>query len=350
MSEEKTITETESEGLDRQTVKKLNEYNPIGTISDNYSDSETLMRVESVHIPCTRRLISNKNPEINLVLSHEDVLEDIKVNVSLDRLSDDECIEGDITMSDLLLNTGLSRDNFDEIIGKELSVTVSDGDSLAINAVTGLSENANTEMDVDSRVANRIDKLQRVWSAQEEGKAKIITIEENNYSDTVRVFFEVPWCETHDFVTFTTSTNSPNPSLSALYETVTGEKPISNEDYKSLVGKEIDVSYEGEFGLDESVKRSIENREYDFNTYIKDNKDDLINVGVKNITFSGIIYLLPPFMIVPFMLAGFLSSISILLAFMSVILILVGTGAFITYQDAKESYKRGEKITFRRAK
>jgi hypothetical protein len=344
MSEE--ITETldtdESDGIDESTRKYLNQHNPVGELSGLIDKKvQTSATVSNIEIPKVKRIISDDSPSIQIKLTHEDINEDIIMPVQLDRFSSEDELT---SMSDFTDTYGIERDEIDEIIGEEIEILM-ERDSSSYRA-TPTFQKLDKLDDKNSHSSTRIESLKSLWKAENYEKAKIVSIDSSSSRRSNRsiVTVEIPWLNEEKKILFGIGPNTSYYSLESLFESITGHSPIDEEEISCIIGEEIDVSYEGRFGLSDRLEKQIKDNEYSFKMFLADNKDTLKKMSLKNTFYAGLLYTFPPFITLPIVLLNPLFAISTFAGIIGLIGLTGVTALVFTLINARQKYGDGEPL------
>lgn len=345
MSEE--ITETldtdESEGIDESTRKYLNQHNPVGELSGLKNKKvQTSATVSDIEIPRVKKIISSDSPNIRIKLTHKDISEDIIMPIQLDRFSSEDKFT---SMSDFANTYGIKRDQIDKIIGEKIEILMEKDNSSykATPTFQKLGELNNK----NSCSSTRIDNLKSLWKAEEYGKVKIVSIDSSmsHRSNRSVVTVEIPWLNEEKKMLFGVGPNTSYYSLESLFETIAGHPPVDEEEISGIIGEEIEVSYEGKFGLSGGLEKQIENNEYSFKMFLGDNKDKLKKMSVKNTVYAGLMYTFPPFMAIPIVLLNPLFAISAFAGIIGLIGLTGITALLFTLITARQKYRDGDALS-----
>lgn len=365
MSEEITRTTdfSDSEGIDESTRKYLNQYNPNGEFARDKS-FQTTATVKDIKIPEPREIISEESAEIKIILSHSEIEDKITMPIVLNRFSEDNNkkrgtsatkntnnrrldsfgVSSGSTMSSLEDIYYIDRFNIEDLVGSEIRISAKKKGSSYLARPTYGTE--NIEESSDEKDIENLDSLKQLWEAKEYGKAKIVSIDDS-VGDRVSVSVEIPWVNEKKKLLLGVGPSSPYASIESFFKSVMGHAPMHKDEISGLVGKEIDVSYQGKFGLTEGLADEMNKNSYSFREFVADNDETVKQASVKNAFFATLFYAMPPFVIVPVVLLNPLFAISTVLGVLGAAGLVGITAVVFTLFGARKSYKNGESFNIR---
>lgn len=343
MTKEKTIEKDDSvngEKLNIDSVMKLDEHNPIGDVGSEAV--EQMVKVKEIDIPSIRKILSSTDPKITINIETEQG-KDVKMDMVLDKFSSGDV--DDTQLSSFCLSLGIEKNDLHKIINERIPLKISrTGQEFETRISHGDKEIEVEDKDTQPK-SWRFRQLQKLWKAQEYGKARIIEI--GKVTDRgVTIKIEIPWLNEERRIRFSNSKewNGLYPSFPGFYKSLVGRYPLNADEMNSIVGEEILVDYSGKFGISSNLKRKIEKNKRDFMEYVTNNKKKLGKNMLFNSFYLSFFYIMPPLVIVPLAISMYLASFSIGLAWMSVIFLLFASSALLTTLDAYDAYLRNEPL------
>lgn len=361
MSEEitKTTDFSDSEGIDESTRKYLNQYNPNGEFARDES-FQTTATVEDIKIPEPREIISEESAEIKIILSHSDIEDKITMPIALDRFSknnskrrgtsatknthNERLVSSGSTMSSLENMYDIDRFEIEDLIGSEIRISARKKGSSYLARPTYGAE--SLEKSSDEKEIENLDSLKELWEAEEYGKAKIVSIDAS-VGDRASISIEIPWVNEKKKLLLGVGPSSPYASIESLFKSVMGHAPMHKDEISGLVGKEINVSYQGKFGLTERLVDEMNENSYSFREFVVDNDETVKQASVKNAFFATLFYAMPPFVVVPVVLLNPLFAISTVLGILGAAGLVGITAVVFTLFSARKSYKNGKSFNIR---
>lgn len=338
MTIEKTETK-DKKNLDDNTKRKLDIHNPVGSVVSDLK--QQTVEVLDIEIPAFRQILSKEDPMIEIKVNTKNN-EVATFELLLDKFSDDS-IDRRMTITNFCVNLGIERDDLINLVGKEIPMKVSKKDGEYDFALP------ESEPQVDpsdkKNYNSRFQELKNLWKAQEYGKVEIKSIDAHRHG-MVYVDVEVPWTGRTQKLKFVTGRNEREvyPDFDLFCDAVLGRTPIDRREVDNLVGEEIEVTYQGSFGLSEEVRRSMNDHEREFTEYIDDNKENFKKSAAVNVVYASIFYALPPFVVVPIALIGLTSGLPLVVGMFVLFALLIISSIGMTLYESYRSYKNKDPI------
>lgn len=339
MTVEKT-KETKQDDLDEETKRKLDIHNPVGTVMSELK--EQTVKIVDIDIPPINRILRSSSPSIKVVVDLMDGKQE-SFELLMDRFSD--TVEDErMTVTNFCLTLGIEREEIHKIKNEEIPLKVSKEENKYEFALP--SSDKDIELKDKYHYDTRIDRLNNLWKAEEYGKGQIKSID-SGPRGVVNVEVEIPWVNETNKLRFTESgerSRSIYPDFDLFCETALGRTPVNEKEVTSLIGEEVSLDYSGSFGISEKLTEKMDEQQREFSDYMKDNTEEFKKSALVNMAYVSVFYALPPFVVVPLSMAGFLSGTSLLVSSLIIVSMIALSSLGLTTYEAYRSYKNKEPV------
>lgn len=339
MTVEKT-KEMNQDGLDEETKRKLDTHNPVGNVMSDLK--EQTVKIVDIDIPSINRILRSSSPSIKMVIELMDGKEE-SFELLMDRFSD-AAEDERMTVTNFCLTLGIEREEIHKMKNEEIPLKVSKEDNKYEFALP--SSDKDIEVEDKYHYDTRIDRLNNLWKAEEYGKGEIKSIESGSRG-IVNVEVEVPWVNETNKLRFTEGgerSRSIYPDFDLFCEIALGRTPMNGKEIESLIGQEVSLDYSGNFGISQKLTEKMDDQQRDFSDYMKDNTEEFKRSALVNMAYVSVFYALPPFVLVPLSMAGFLSGTSFLVSSLIIVSMIALSSLGLTTYEAYRSYKDKEPI------
>lgn len=258
MTEERTVSDTGG----FESTMTLDKHNPLGSVGSGIT--EKVVQITKIRIPSISRILNSRKPSINITAETQSSNE-IDVELVLDEFSD--TVDDDISLRSFCSSIGIEKKELYNLIDENIPLRISQIDG-EISA--NLPKKSKTvEIESKDNSSQRFSQLCSLWKAKEYGKVRIVNIKQPLNGGFMCVV-EIPWLSRTKKIRFDRQI-SGHPSFPSFYKNLVGRYPLNEEEFSSIVGKEIPLDYNGRLDLTDDMKQNIENENDSFSESLRNN-------------------------------------------------------------------------------